>query len=180
MNPNPSGAFLDFWVHFHSINVVVACLGIGLTVQSDQMIWAVAGIAGGNVLSNFNKLTLARTMLRELGGGRSSARSTMLADYSTDTEVPVLSPQTNRRKQLFQIARELFAYPGPVVILTLTLTADAALTWGGGVVNAPLSKAYLAVFALTGIGLKIARTRAIVRDLESLGCAESKIAVSRG
>ena len=167
MNPNPSGAFLDFWVHFHSINVVVACLGIGLTVQSGQMIWAVAGIAAANVLSNFTKLTLARTMLRDQF--RMAARDDVkaLIEHATDAEPPVLNATVFRRRQAFQIVREIAAFPGPVIILSVTLAVDAML-FADGRLDAPFTKLYLGAFALAGVASKLLRTRQIVRRLNAL------------
>ena len=93
--PNAAGAFLDGWVHYHSINIVVTCLGIGLTMQTGQIVWAVVGVVAGNLLSNFTKLTLARTLLRERATLSPGPEARALTDYATDAETPP-SVQTPR------------------------------------------------------------------------------------
>ena len=167
--PNAAGAFLDGWVHYHSINIVVTCLGIGLTMQTGQIVWAVVGVVAGNLLSNFTKLTLARTLLRERATLSPGPEARALTDYATDAETPLFSPNATRRDQTFQVARELFAFPGPVVILSLTLTLDAAAAFSGYSRDAAVTKLYLAFFAAAGLAAKIFGVRRIVRSLNLVG-----------
>lgn len=166
--PNPSGAFLDCWVHYHSVNLVFSCLGFGLAMQSGNIVWCVVGVLGSNLLGNFTKLTLARTMLRDSDRLVASDGTRTLAHHATDTEPPVFHPGRSRLKQIGRTARELLGYPGPLVILSVTLTADATVSLAGDAFSALVTEAYLVAFAAGGTIVRLVRTARVVRMLQAL------------
>src|SRR5688572_26531770 len=49
------GQYLDFWVHFHSVNLVFGALGVGLALQTGNPVWAITGLLADNCLGNFPK-----------------------------------------------------------------------------------------------------------------------------
>jgi phosphatidylglycerophosphate synthase len=166
--PNPSGSFFDCWVHYHSVNLVVLCAGIGLTLQSGNVVWSVVGTLAGNLLGNFTKLTLARTLLRDRDRLPHSVAVESLADYATDVEPPVLDTGVSRLTRMTRIGRELLAYPGPLVLLSLTLFSDAAMSVAADTFTALATQAYLVTFAVGGTVVRLVRTARVVQMLRGL------------
>jgi phosphatidylglycerophosphate synthase len=166
--PNPSGSFFDCWVHYHSANLVVLGAGIGLTLQSGAVVWSVVGTVAGNLLGNFTKLTLARTLLRDRDRLPHSAEVELLADYATDVEPSVLNSDVSRLTRMARIGRELLAYPGPLVLLSLTLLIDATMSLAQNTFSALATQSYLVTFAVGGTVVRLFRTAKVVQMLRGI------------
>jgi len=171
--PTPDGEYFDFWVHFHSMNLTFAALGIGLTHATGAVYWAIAGLIVDNVLGNFPKLALSRVLWATYKRDRAITTTPEflhLVDVATDSDSTQIHDDTlTTRRRLFLLAREALFFPGCLVLLTMILVIDALR---GAADNPaaflPFSGVYLALLAVVGIASKTRRTMLAMRSLHRL------------
>jgi hypothetical protein len=167
------GQYLDFWVHFHSVNLVFGALGIGLALRTGNSLWAVAGLLADNCLGNFPKLTLARTLWdvwqRDPTITERPLFKTILGTAVTDVENKQLFSGTlTGRQKAFLLAREALFFPGCLIALSLTLTADALWAIASSSLPAIATKSYLLLFTAMALTSKLRRTRISEAQLREL------------
>jgi len=169
----PGGEYLDFWVHFHTANVAFATLGLGLSLSSGSPLWGVLGILGCNILGNFPKLALSRTLVAMSLRNGSVARTPeyqelahIAADFGTRN---ILARDRSFRQKVMFLLSELAFFPGCVIVLPAVLVVDASLCILAGSQLGILAKAYLAAFVVVGLASKLRRTFLSIQKLNAIG-----------
>lgn len=170
------GEYLDAWAHFHSVNLVFATLGIGLTLRDGNVLWAILGLVADNGLGNFPRLALAQTLWSGY------ARLPTIVDHpsfratlASLTEGPDLAASSQHWRQLSsakRLAQELILFPGNVVSLSVVLSTDALISLFGQTFSTPSSYTYLVVFAAVALVSKIRRTIISMHQLRQLSLAD--------
>lgn len=168
-----AGAYFDFWVHFHSINLVFGAFGIGLAFYTGNVIWAVVGLLADNCLGNFPKLALARTMWEVFRRDPSVTQNAVFEEIMTEAVTDgqnrqLLAGSLTVREKVVLLAREALLFPGCLIVLSLALGVDALTSTMRGEFTVAASSSYLVAFALTALASKLRRTRISMDQLARL------------
>jgi hypothetical protein len=170
--PSADGEYFDYWVHLHSLNVAFAALGVGVALRTGQPLWAVVGLVADNCLGSFPKLALGRTMWvmyrRRPDVVEHPGFAQPLAAVTDTDGTQVMSGTLTLRQRLVHAARELLFYPGCLIVLSVTLVADAMLMRERSVTVPPASAGYLVFFTLAAGASKVRRTAKSMSQLRAL------------
>jgi hypothetical protein len=169
----PAGLYLDFSAHFHSVNLVFGAVGVGLSLHTGNVIWAVLGLLADNILGNFPRLVLARTLWSVYHRTPSVVRhptfdSVLTVAADVDVASSRLAEDSDGRQAILRL-REFLFFPGCLVTLSLTLAADAVVSLAEQDLRAALTQTYLILFVVVGMTTKLRRTRISLKQLEALG-----------
>jgi phosphatidylglycerophosphate synthase len=170
--PTADGEYIDFWAHFHSVNLVFGALGVGMAMASGQVIWAVLGLLADNCLGNFPKFTLVRTLCslyqREPSIVTRPMFPVVLGTVTDSTARELFQGRLNLRAKLFLVAREMLFFPGCLIALSVTLVIDAVTALASGSFDSDATQVYLVIFVVVSVASKIRRTIISARQLRSL------------
>jgi len=176
--PAGDGAFMDFWAHFHSVNLVFGALGVGLALKYDQVVWAVVGLLCDNCLGNFPKLTLGRTlwsMYEQDASVVTAAGFQGVLRVVTDSDsTRLFRGQLTFPKRAFLAARELVFFPGCLIALSVVLLADAGKAFLGGSFDTLITRGYLVAFLAVALISKLRRTLISAGQLRELEESKAK------
>lgn len=171
--PTPDGEYADYWVHLHSLNLVFAALGVGLTLSTGHLVWAVLGLVADNCLGSFPKLAMGRILWsayrRDPAVTGHPAFASALAVVTDTDGTQTMSGTLTTRQRIFHAARELLFYPGCLIVLSVVLSIDGVMSLVSGGFTAMWSSTYLAGFTAVGVASKVRRTVLSARQLRSLG-----------
>lgn len=171
--PTPDGEYADYWVHLHSLNLAFAALGVGLTLSTGHLVWAVLGIVADNCLGSFPKLAMGRILWcayrRDPSLTSHPAFASALAVVTDTDGTQIMSGTLSRRQRIVHAARELLFYPGCLIVLSVVLSIDGVTSLVSGRFTATWSSVYLAGFAAVGVVSKVRRTVLSARQLRRLG-----------
>ncbi len=169
--PSLAGEFFDFWTHFHSVNLVFAFMGLGLFLQTGNLLWAILGILDCNISGNFQRMPLANVVLGGLARGQVDIRDPKLepildvcCDVSRKQRFGGSLPMG---RKIYLFLSEFLGFPGNVIALTIVLLGDGVL--GFSHPGFYLFRAvYLSIYCAYGILSKTARTVVSIRQLKAL------------
>ena len=172
--PSAAGEFFDFWTHFHTVNLVFALIGLGLFVQTGNLLWALLGIAACNISGNFQRMALARTVLCAVARRQMNLDDAKLApvldvccDFSRKQRFAGKLPL---KKTIELMVSEAFGFPGNILALTIVLLIDALVS-----VAHPgfylFRAGYVIAYCAYGLLSKTVRTIVSIRQLHQVGLA---------
>ncbi len=169
--PSLAGDYFDFWTHFHTLNLVFACLGLGLFLQTGSVVWAILGILACNISGNFPRLVLASVVLSGLARDKIALREKNLepildicCGISQGSRFARQLPFT---KRAYLVVSEFLGFPGNVMVLTIVFVGDGLIS-----LSHPrfylLRTVYLSLYCVYGVLSKAARTIVSIRQLKQV------------
>lgn len=169
--PSLAGEFFDFWTHFHTVNLIFATMGLGLFLQTGQLLWAILGVVACNISSNLQRMPLANVVLGGVARGQIK-----LDDPKLEPILDICCGFSQRKrfaqkmppgKTAYLFLSEFSGYPGNLLALTLVFVADGCLS----IVHPGTHLfrcVFLALYCVYGVLSKAARTIVSIRQLKEV------------
>jgi hypothetical protein len=169
--PSLAGDFFDFWTHFHTVNLVFSFMGLGLFLQTGNLLWVILGILACNISGNFQRMPLANIVLcaiaREQVNIRNPKLEPILDVCCGFSQAKRFSGTLPLSRRIYLFLSEFLGFPGNVIALTIVLIGDGLLSFAQPGAY-PFRAAYLLVYTGYGILSKTARTVVSIRQLKEV------------
>jgi phosphatidylglycerophosphate synthase len=162
--PSLAGEFFDLWVHLHTYNFVFALMGLGMYRQTGSVVWPILGLIACNISGSYQRLALSSVLVGALARNRIALDDPRYAGLLGKSHGDTSEARPTLAKRLFRLGAELVLFPGNLVGITVACVGDFLL----GLLGDPsglVRGVYLVAYCVAGIGSKIYRTRATIREL---------------
>jgi phosphatidylglycerophosphate synthase len=173
--PSLAGDFFDFWTHFHTVNLVFSFMGLGLFLQTGNLLWVILGILACNISGNFQRMAVATAVICAAARGRVNVRDPKLEPVLDVCCGLSQSKRFGRKlplaKTIYFFLSEFLGFPGNVIALTIVLTGDGLLGFAQPPAY-PFRATYLLIYCVYGVLSKTARTVVSIRQLKEVPLRE--------